>query len=133
MNNLKINEKYNGIDVTAYFDAELNILVGDSGTGKTLLINAIDLYCLNNNIKCRMCNYNDINLTDKQLLTICNDPDVILFDNADLYIRNDIIKELMNKHKIIVMSMKDISSISTSQSEQYLVEYNNLSLSARKM
>lgn len=133
MNKLSINEKYNGININACFDSKLNILVGNSGTGKTLLMSALDLHCLNNNIKCRLCNYNDINLNKEQIISICSGSDILLLDNSDLYIDNELLKILLDMSKIIIMSMKDTSSIDTGESKQYLVEYDNMCLTVRKL
>ena len=127
MTKLSVNEQYNGININVFFDSKLNILVGNSGTGKTLLMSALDLYCLNNNIKCRLCNYNDANLSKEQIMTVCKGSDVLLLDNSDLYVDDELLKKLLGTSKIIIMSMKDTSGIDTDQSEQYLVEYNDLS------
>lgn len=133
MSKLSINERYSGINIDTCFDSKLNILVGNSGTGKTLLISAIDLHCLNNNIKCRLCNYNDANLSKQQLIAVCSESDVLLLDNSDLYIDNELLEKLLSMSKIIIMSIKDTSSISTGESEQYLVEYSNMDLTVRKI
>ncbi len=133
MTKLSVNEQYNGININVFFDSKLNILVGNSGTGKTLLMSALDLYCLNNNIKCRLCNYNDANLSKEQIMTVCKGSDVLLLDNSDLYVDDELLKKLLGTSKIIIMSMKDTSGIDTDQSEQYLVEYNDLSLIVRKL
>lgn len=133
MTNLSVNEQYNGIFIQVNIDSRLNILVGNSGTGKTLLLSALDLYCLNNNISCRLCNYNDASLNEDQLINICSYADVLLLDNADLYLTNDILMHLLNISKIIVISMEDISNIDTNEAEQYLVDYNNTKLSIRKL
>lgn len=133
MNKLSINEKYSGINMDVCFDSKLNILVGNSGTGKTLLMSALDLHCLNNNIKCRLCNYNDANLDKEQIISVCSESDVLLLDNSDLYMNSELLKMLLSMSKIIIMSMKDTSNIDTSESEQYMVEYNDLNLTVRKL
>ena len=38
MNKLCIDETYNGIHINVQLDYKLNFLIGDSGTGKTLLM-----------------------------------------------------------------------------------------------
>lgn len=134
LNSIEINEQYNGITINASFNSKLNILVGDSGTGKTLLLSAIDLYCLNNNISCRLCNYNDANLSPEQIKAICAGADILLLDNADLYMNNSLLKELLTTSQLIILNMKDTSYINTNHhSEQYIVDYINLSLTVRKI
>lgn len=133
MNKLCIDETYNGIHINVQLDYKLNFLIGDSGTGKTLLMSAVDLHCLNNNISCRLCNYNDANLTESQLLNICNNSDVVLLDNADLYLTNNLLENILQSASIVVVSMKDTSSLDCGDSKQYFIEYEHLELSMREI
>ena len=45
-----INTIFNGITVNVELNKGVNLLSGNSGTGKTLLMQAIELYCLNEGI-----------------------------------------------------------------------------------
>ncbi len=133
MNNLKVGLLYNGINIEADFNTKLNILAGYSGTGKTLLISAVDFYCLNNDISRILCNYNNIGLSADKIKDICSDTDVVFLDNADLYLTDDILQSILQTAKIIIISMKDTSNISTSDADIYNVEYSNLNLRIRKL
>ena len=93
----------------------------------------MDLHCLNNNISCRLCNYNDANLTESQLLNICNNSDVVLLDNADLYLTNNLLENILQSASIVVISMKDTSSLDCGDSKQYFIEYEHLELSMREI
>lgn len=133
MNSLNIKTIYNGINIECSFDNKLNILRGYSGTGKTLLLNAIDLYCLNNKIACRLCNYNVVGFKPNDIINVCEDAEIVLLDNADLYLNNDILKSILKTAKFVIISIKDTSDISLSGANEYIVEYKNVNLTTRKL
>lgn len=130
---LEIKTIYNGININGTFRKGLNILVGYSGTGKSLLLAAVDLYCIQNDIKCILCNYNDAILSEDKIINICRGFDIVLLDNADLYITNDILINIRNMAEIVIMSMKNTSAISTGDAREYIVEYDKLRLDAEEI
>lgn len=131
MNNLNVDISYNGIRIKAEFSNKLNILTGYSGTGKTLLMSAIDLFCLNSGISCRLCGYNDMNLAPQKIIDICKEADVVLLDNADLYLNNEMLQSIKQTAQFVVVSIKDTSALSVSDADEYIVEYSNLDLSIK--
>lgn len=133
MNNLDIKTKYNGIDVECSFNNKLNILRGSSGSGKSLLLTAIDFYCTFNKISCRLCNYDIAGLRPDTIISICEDVEVVLLDNADLYLTEDILKAILKTAKFVIMSIKNTDGISIDGASEYLVEHKDLHVKTIKL
>lgn len=133
MNNLDIKTKYNGIDVECSFNNKLNILRGSSGSGKTLLLTVIDFYCTFNKISCRLCNYDIAELRPDTIISICKNAEVVLLDNADLYLTEDILKVILKTAKFVVMSIKNTDGISIDGASECLVEYKDLHVKTIKL
>lgn len=129
---LLVDILYNGISVQAHFNKQINFLIHNSGTGKTLLMQAIILYCKRNSISFKHIDYNNADITASELVNLCKNSDVILLDNADFYLTYDILKELSNTAKHIIISMKNLYSINMIESDEFFVDYNNLNLSIKR-
>lgn len=127
------NYKYSGIDINAEFEPAINVLSGNSSTGKTLLMHAIENYCERSNdvgMSCRYFNSKDRKLSEEKILSIAEDFDIILFDNADLYMTRHIIDELKKTDKIVIMSIKIIFGLGLTREPEYLLSYKNKKLKA---
>ena len=74
MNSLSVNINYSGVNIKANFTRKLNMLSGYSGTGKTFLMEATELYCMNNNVSCRYCDFRCQSLTISQIQNLCINP-----------------------------------------------------------
>lgn len=126
MNNLSVSYKFNTININASFDAGVNILSSPSGTGKTLLISALDTYCMLSEYKHTLLNYNDARKTIDQLVSICRDSDIILIDNGDLFDMDSLLKQIRDSDKIIIVALKNTYKIDMTTVREYLVHYENL-------
>lgn len=134
MNNLKIITNFDGIDIDVNITNKFGVLVGNSGTGKTLLMQVIILFCRKNEIKYMHCNYDTVNLTEEQIIDQCMNKEIILFDNADLYLTDNIVKTLQqDKDKFILVSLKDLSLIDIYTAARYITEYDNKKLTVREL
>lgn len=130
---LKIKQEFNKIDVEAEFNNTLNLLIGNSGTGKTLLLKATALFCQNHSIKYFHGDYHLQGNTFSEIISKCNNCEVVLFDNADLYLTDEIVQHILNQGSIIIFSMKDTFDISMAESSQFLSEYNNLQVRIKEI
>lgn len=134
VNNMKIDMMYNGISIKVNIDNELNILAGNSGTGKTLLMKAVQLHCLKNKIKHIYCDSDCISLSEEQIASICSDKEVVLLDNADLYLNNELLTKIRsNIDKTIIICMKDTSELNIHTASEYIVKYKDKSLTVREI
>lgn len=128
MKSLTINMNYSGVQIKANFNNKLNMLSGFSGTGKTFLMGAVELFCRNNKIAYAVCDYRTQDIDSDKIKALCEKADVILLDNADLYLSNDILEWFRKNNKFIIMCMKKNSKIDMCGVTEYLVRYENLNL-----
>lgn len=126
---MKINAVFNNINIEANFTGKLNILEGNSGTGKTLLMKAIKLYCLSNSIPYRHLDYTNKDDTVEQLISYCSKTQIITIDNADLFISDELLEGLCKTAKLIIISLKQTHLISMDKTHTYIVHYENNHLS----
>lgn len=135
MISMNIDTIYNGISINIEISNRVNALVGNSGTGKTLLMKAIQLYCLRNNIRHIYCNSDIMSLSSKQILEICSDKCVVLLDNADLYLNNELLSKIKSSEdvKVIIICMKDTSKINMYEVSEYIVKYSDKKITIREI
>lgn len=119
---------FNGVTFDASFSSRVNFLRGNSGTGKTFLLKALELYCNNNDISCQYLDYRARHKSLEYISTLCGDADVLLLDNADLYLTPEIFNKLRSSGKFMVISMKDISELDLEGVKGYVVKYSNTQL-----
>ena len=124
---MDINTIFNGINIKVKFNKGVTYLRGYSGMGKTLLLSAVELYCRNQGISCYLCDYHAQDLNTEQIYVTCSDMQVLLFDNADLYLTPDLLKKLQNANYIII-SKKDLFGFDLFSATSCLVHYDNKQL-----
>lgn len=122
---IHIEQMYNGIYVEAELGSGVNVLCSESGTGKTLFMRAVELYCLTNEIKHVFFNYRNAKYDEEILIEICEDKDVIIIDDADLFPINKLVVGIKAANPIILISLKDSTKINESDNKEFLVHYSN--------
>ena len=81
-----------------------------SGSGKTFAFKIIENYCEQNDIPCRKFDYTAMGSSLEFFITACKGKDVVIFDNADLYITPEILLGVKNLGvKYILASIKSRS------------------------
>lgn len=133
MDKLSVSYKFNTINININFDAEVNVLSSYSGTGKTLLISALDTYCMLSGYKHTLLNYNDTQKTTDQLVNQCKDSDVILIDNGDSFDIDSLLKKIRDSDKIIIVELKNTYKIDMTTVREYLVHYENLQVTIEEV
>lgn len=124
----RVKIQYNGIDVDCSFTSEVCMLSGYSGTGKTLLMKATELYCLDNDVSCRYCDFRCRDMDSDQIITMCKNAKVVLLDNADLYLDNELLSKLIKMCTQVIICMKDTSAIDMYGITEYFVNYENMKI-----
>lgn len=124
-----ISISFCGIDMSIKFTEKINLLAGYSGTGKTLLMKAITLYCSNNKIPYRYIDYNNKGMGKDEILAYCKSARVVMLDNADLYISDSLLSDISKNADIVILSLKQTQLISMDKVKQYIVRYDNMKLS----
>lgn len=119
---------YGDVDINIELKYKTNLLAGGSGEGKTLLMKAIQSYCIDNSITCAYIDYTRINDTSDEIYKACKGRRFILLDNADLYINHDLFEKINKLEGIILISLKQTYKIPMSKVKRYRVVYNESNL-----
>ena len=120
MDNLDVELNYQGVSIKAKFN-KWNMLSGYSGTGKTFLMQAVELFCKNNSITCLYCDYRFADYTDEQIKELSKNAEVVLLDNADLYLNNNLFSWF--KQKLFIVCMKDTTGLDMDGVHKYITNY----------
>lgn len=102
---MKISQyEYNSTLFDVDFKNRINLLVDDSGTGKTFLLQMLKFFCDDNNISCAHIDY-----IHKDMPLEGND--VLLFDKADLYVTSDMFDKLKDLDATSIISIKNTTDL----------------------
>lgn len=107
---LAINECINDVSVDITLDKGLNCIdLGNSGTGKTFMMNIIRAYCVKNGMSYKYFDYNNSSADILSVLRgMSTEPEVILLDNADLYATDEVVSLIKSlSDAIVVISIKE--------------------------
>lgn len=127
-----IQTRYSGTQIKVNIKSGVNILEGYSGTGKTFLMEGIVSYCKSNKISYSYIDYRDIDRGSDIIKASCRNKDIVMLDNADLYISNELLEGIKKTAKIIIISLKQIYMIDTSNCNFYYVTYENSQITAEE-
>jgi hypothetical protein len=96
--------EYNSVLFNIDFRNKINLLVDNSGTGKTFLLKMLKFYCDEHDIPCVHVDYmhRDMPLENAR---------VLLFDKADLYFSNELFERLKALDAVSVISIKNTSEL----------------------
>lgn len=107
---MEINTQIFPIQIHANFTDKVCILFGDSGEGKTFFFTALHDYCDLNEVK--LTHFSSMNMSDTDsMLQYAAGSDLIILDNADLYMSNELLKGFLKTSKLILISLKDLSRV----------------------
>lgn len=118
----------NNISVDVNFNKGINFLIGSSGSGKTFLLKSIVLFCKLKNISYVKIDYTS-DLNEDIILLSCKEKEVILLDNADLYLSPNMYNKIKSLNSIVIISKKKISNLSCNDTKMYVVHYRDKHLS----
>ena len=126
---------YGGINVTVDFSNKFNIIRQNSGSGKTFLFKILGELCEEQGKKCCYLDYQAANYSITTLISICNDFDIVCLDNADLYLNQEIMSELMKLDVQVIMSLKSSRNIEDNNEYfgYYTVSYIEDSIVTRRV
>ncbi|MDO5150613.1 MAG: hypothetical protein Q4D76_14680 [Oscillospiraceae bacterium] len=129
---MRINWVYNGlVDITLdiNLDDTVAILLDDSGTGKTFMFKVLSSYCVINQIRCEKFDYSDEHRNLEYFRNTIGDAEIVLMDNADLYMTQELLDYLKNSGKQVIISIKHIEKFTSCEGcGFYTVDYDGKSL-----
>ena len=116
----------NPIKIDAEFSEGINVIYGYSGTGKSFMFSRInDYYANSTEYKVSLIDYHYYNKAESIIIDFCRGSDLVLLDNADLYITHSLIDMLLKECKCIVISMKNTLFFDKNEANELSVEYIN--------
>ena len=123
---LEVNYRYKSINFIGKFNHKINIIFDYSGTGKTLLLKALRSH-LSEEGK-RVIRYS----FEMPLEKVIDDYDVMLLDNADLYLTPELFEDLKLTKALIVISMHRTLGLKlTSEVGRYVCNFDSGTVNVR--
>lgn len=112
---LRISKVYSTLNINAHIEFKDNVavIIDNSGTGKTFMFKIIASYCVVNHIKYTLFNYNHKEYSFDTFKKCIDDTDIIIMDNADLYMNPELFEYLKKCGKQIIISIKHTNSLTT--------------------
>ena len=110
-NMIQFTKEYSGIVFDIDIQDRISLFTGYSGTGKTFAFGAIQEYFVSNNIRTIYFDDRQMDYTADQLISLCDNKEVILLDNADLYLTQNLLDYLIDSNKIPAVQHKEALSI----------------------
>ena len=127
----KFSKRYSTLNIEANVDFEDNVAIikDNSGTGKTFLFKIIASHCAVNHIKYTLFNYNHKDVSLSTFKQGVSDADVVIMDNADLYMTPELFEYLKKCGKQVILSIKQLHNLTTYENcGFYKVKYVNNAL-----
>ena len=103
---LHLDENFNGIHFDILFEDRINLFDGDSGEGKTFMFKMINTYLKVKGVSCIYLDNTATDFSEWTIKTACTDKSVIIFDNADLYLTQNLLDFATETADTVIISMK---------------------------
>ena len=129
---LKLDFEYNATRFCIDFEGKINLLEDNSGTGKTFLCTALRSYLADKGIPCLAINSKIFQHLDFQNL-ILDGKEVIILDNADLYLTDELLERLKKSTAIVIIALHDSLQFNFGKETiRYFCEYKNSTVTVRR-
>ena len=118
INCMIVKYKYMEVTVDAEFKDHICFLNGDSGSGNTFLLRVLESYLSRKNISYCLFNYSSmaaVNGFDFDSV------DVVMLDNADLYMNRDIYMKAKKSHALVLICMHSYCGFDPDGSGEYVI------------
>lgn len=129
---IKFIKEYSRIIFDIDIQDRINLFTGYSGTGKTFTFGAIQEYLASNNISTAYFDYRQMDCTVDQLISLCNNKEVIILDNADLYLTQALLDYIIDSNKTLLCSIKKPYKYRFRTFGKYTVNYENNKVTVRR-
>lgn len=130
---MNINMKVSGIDFDLSLEDNLILFTGLSGDGKTFMFKCLKEYLnITMGTNCVLFNSSAIQYPESAIKDICKCAKVVIFDNADLYLTQNVLDYAVSNVDIVIVSMKLYFTLNFNGFSMYTVDYKDNSLRVRK-
>jgi hypothetical protein len=129
----KLNKEIGGTTFNVDFIDKINMIKGNSGTGKTYLFTVLYSYCSVNNISCVYIDYKMVASSNESLIfEQCKNKKLILLDNADLYLTSELFNKIKSLDATIIISKKTSFGLNMTGVHLYKLLYENGKIQTRR-
>ena len=121
-----------GVTIDAEFKDHICFLSGDSGSGKSFLLRVFESYLSGKSISYCLFNYSSmVAVRGFDFDSV----DVVMLDNADLYMNRDIYMKAKKSHALVLICMHSYSGFDPSGSGEYIIDHEERTntLSVRRL
>lgn len=125
---LKLDEVFNGIHFNVSFEDKVNLFDGNSGEGKTFMFKMIKTYLKVKGVSCFYICSEMFDFPLETIKSICRGKSVVIFDNADLYLTQDLLDSVVKTADTIIINMKNPYNLVMSDVGFYSLNYDTDSL-----
>ncbi len=132
MKELVVKTSFSGVDIDVKFTDKINFIVQDSGTGKSYLFGLLSEYCQSVGISCLLFNYATLPFVGS-LRDISVGKDVVILDNADLYMNSDLLSFFESSGCLVIISIKSVAELHSNSAGYYFVDYTNGVISTERV
>lgn len=129
---LQLNEVFSGVHFDVLFEDKVNLFSGVSGEGKTFMFKMIKTYLKVKGVFCFYICSEMLDLPLEIMKSACRGKSVIIFDNADLYLTQDLFDSVVKTADTIIISMKSPYKLVMSDVGFYSLNYEADNLCTRK-
>lgn len=126
---LKICSALCGIHFDIEFLDKLCLFTGKSAEGKTFAFKAMDEYCRSTGMKCRYFDSTCFERSIESMKLDCIGQEIVIFDNADLYLTQELLDHALSIASTVIVSMKSYFRLNFESAGLYKVSFNSSSLS----
>ena len=125
---------FENIKIDAKFYDKICVFHNDSGSGKTLLMSAIDSYCNDEiDIPCFIVDYRFHNRSASDIISAIGDAQVVCLDNSDLYMTYELYDKLLDSGKLVIISSHTMRGIRVGKTMMiYRIEIDNNKLKVKR-
>ena len=108
-----LNTLYKGFGLDIIIRHKCVRVMGGSGVGKTLLFGLLNDYFKEHKISCTYVNYKFSSKDTKLITDYCKGAQVVICDNADLYMTVELAEQLQRQGSIIIMACHNLIDVVT--------------------
>ena len=129
---MKLNWTYEGdsnINLSINITDSVAILLDDSGTWKTFMLEMLESYFVANGIAYKKFDYSSENEDTNWFIQGMQKANIVLLDNADLYMTKELFNYLKSSNKQVIMSIKHTEKLGSFENcGFYTINYDNNNL-----
>lgn len=127
---MKLSFKYGTVNVVVDLPGQINIVRGDSGTGKSFVGKVLSQY-KTKGLNIQYVNFSSYNLLSAEFIEKLSSNYLIVLDNADLYMNKSLAAAIVKSSAVFIIYTRSLEYFNRDNSNLCFVEYGNGKLCIR--